>query len=77
MQPIRRKKRVGFTPTEFDTGMTNTVTKRNVRMSCPRADNVDASMALTTVSDTAREMDESTSGNRETCVDVCLEPVFI
>ena len=77
MQPISRKKRVGFTPTEFEIGMTNTVTKRNVRMSCPRADSVDASMALTTVSDTARDMDESTSGNRDTCVDDCLELVFI
>jgi hypothetical protein len=46
--------------------MTNTVTKRKVRMSCPRADSVDASIAFTAVSDKARDMDENTSGNKET-----------
>jgi len=64
--PIRRKERVGFTPRVRESGMTRTVTKRKVRMSCPSAASVDASIALTTLSDRASVVDDSASGSRDT-----------
>lgn len=71
---MSRNNRVGFVPSAFDIGMTRTVTKRNVRMSCPRADSVDASMALIYVSDAAdasdkeSEMDDRKSGSNDSLV---------
>ena len=72
---MSRNKRVGFVPSAFDIGMTRTVTNKNVRMSCPRADSVDASMALIYVSadaadasDKESEMDDRKSGNNDSLV---------
>jgi len=67
MHPIKRKKRVGFTFTEFDIGITNTVTKRKVRISCPRADSVEASIAFTTESVKERGIEVNASGNKDNC----------